>query len=175
MCPLKNTCLSRRFQSQMKVLEIHSKTAGTGKKCEFKDTDDQIRNQVEHAVKSEKLRSKLLEEGKTLTSQKLQEIAQSYEAVENQMSAINHVTNTKADEVNRVSSQSSSSDPSRRKPADKSFRCGRVGHFGKAECCPARGKTCKRCRGRDHFAVVCKKKDRGKVRQKRGQNSVNFN
>ena len=38
------------------------------------------------------------------------------------------------------------------------YRCGKLGHFGRDPSCPARGKTCRKCGGKNHFAVVCKAK-----------------
>ena len=36
------------------------------------------------------------------------------------------------------------------------YRCGNVGHFGRDPECPARGKTCHKCGGADHFGSQCK-------------------
>ena len=33
-----------------------------------------------------------------------------------------------------------------------------MGRFGRDPQCPAKGKTCRKCRGRDHFEKVCKTK-----------------
>ena len=38
------------------------------------------------------------------------------------------------------------------------YRCGLSGHFGRDPQCPAKGKTCRKCQGRDHFEKVCKTK-----------------
>ena len=38
------------------------------------------------------------------------------------------------------------------------YRCGNVGHYGRDPNCPARGKTCKKCGGANHFAQHCKTK-----------------
>ena len=38
------------------------------------------------------------------------------------------------------------------------YRCGKLGHFGRDPSCPARGKTCRKCGGQNHLAVVCKTK-----------------
>ena len=45
-----------------------------------------------------------------------------------------------------------------RKP--KCYACGYVGHTVKDPMCPARGQTCRKCSGKDHFATVCKSKSR---------------
>ena len=38
------------------------------------------------------------------------------------------------------------------------YRCGKVGHFGRDSECPARGKTCHKWGGADHFGSQCKTK-----------------
>ena len=38
------------------------------------------------------------------------------------------------------------------------YRCGKLRHFGRDPLCPARGKTCRKCGGKNHFPVVCKTK-----------------
>ena len=38
------------------------------------------------------------------------------------------------------------------------YRCGLLEHFGRDPQCPARGKTCRKCRGKDHVEKVCKTK-----------------
>ncbi|XP_070572649.1 uncharacterized protein [Ptychodera flava] len=40
------------------------------------------------------------------------------------------------------------------------YRCGQSGHYGKDPNCPARGKKCLKCNGADHFAAVCKTKQK---------------
>ena len=146
------------------------------KNCSFSDIDDQIRDQVIHTVKSSKLRRKLLENGKNLTLSRLQEIAVSFEAVENQMAAMS------VSEVNKVSyhknygeanyfarPSTSSRESNQNRPNTKfpyenhdkqCYRCGFTGHFGKDKCCPANGKSCNKCKGKNHFASVCKTKNR---------------
>ena len=38
----------------------------------------------------------------------------------------------------------------------KCYRCGKEGHSAKDSVCPARGRVCKKCNKRGHFAVCCK-------------------
>ena len=38
------------------------------------------------------------------------------------------------------------------------YRCGNTGHFGKDSSCPARGKKCHKCDGKDNFSKMCKSK-----------------
>ena len=37
-------------------------------------------------------------------------------------------------------------------------RCSLMRHFSRDPQCPARGKTCRKCHGKDHFEKVCKTK-----------------
>ncbi|XP_062550554.1 uncharacterized protein K02A2.6-like [Armigeres subalbatus] len=43
------------------------------------------------------------------------------------------------------------------------YSCGQEGHFSKSPECPAKGRTCRRCRGLDHFEAMCRKRDHNSV------------
>lgn len=43
------------------------------------------------------------------------------------------------------------------------YRCGHGDHLANDSACPAKGQTCRKCNGKDHYAKVCKSK--GKERQ----------
>ena len=140
------------------ILKYIARLKFQAKNCKFSDCDDQIRDQMIHTVKSEKLRRKLLESGKDLTLTKLKEIAMAFEAIENQMASMS------ISEVNKVSLGNSSnktgshktgpkdnhkgngnSRPNSKAPGkcdNQCYRCGQSGHFAKDKCCPALSKTC---------------------------------
>ena len=181
--PQVNVPFERHLFKQMSpdlgesILKFIARLKARAQNCEFNDIDDQIRDQVIHTVKSDILRRKLLECGKNLTLEKLKEIAITFEAVENQMAAMS------LKEVNKLSYGSSSKtshgkkfsasknakpNPNNNKSNDfsrkfkssngKCFRCGHSGHFSKDSKCPAWGKTCMKCKGKDHFSSVCRSK-----------------
>ena len=55
----------------------------------------------------------------------------------------------------------------RKKNGIQCYRCGSSGHLGRDPKCPAKGQTCRKCKGKDHFASVCKTKSKN-----RGVNQV---
>lgn len=76
--------------------------------------------------------------------------------------AVNQVTN-RTRSSNRGGRWQASAD--HRQTADhkqtatgKCHRCGRQGHYARDLACTAWGKDCRKCGGRDHFAVECKSK-----------------
>ncbi len=44
------------------------------------------------------------------------------------------------------------------KTESKCYRCGYTDHMGKDPKCPARGQTCHKCNGKDHFSKMCRTK-----------------
>lgn len=38
------------------------------------------------------------------------------------------------------------------------YSCGKQGHSSRSLSCPAKGRTCRRCRGLDHFEAMCRKR-----------------
>lgn len=50
------------------------------------------------------------------------------------------------------------------------YSCGNQGHLSKSSDCPAKGRTCRRCRGLDHFEAMCRKRkqiDNGRVKSRK--------
>ena len=119
--PQVNVPFERHLFKQMtpevgeSTLKFIARLKARAKNCQFSDSDDQIRDQVIHTVKSDKLRRKLLESGKDLTLDRLKEIATSFEAVENQMASMS------VSEVNKISHKESSKAQAFR-PNNDSFR-----------------------------------------------------
>ena len=139
------------------------------------EADKQIRDSILRKCKSDYLRRKLLEEGKDLTLARTLEIAEQCESIETHMAALSTTSGEAApaaakSQVNRVSSggvkpkfnkgKGERSYHDRSKSSKACYRCGRTGHFGRDPECPARGKTCTKCNGKDHFAPVCLTKPR---------------
>ena len=122
--PQVNVPFERHLFKQMtpevgeSVLKYIARLKFRAKTCQFKDSDDQIRDHVIHTVKSEKLRRKLLENGKDLKLDKLKDIAMSFEALANQMASMS------VSEVNKVSfnigSYEKTANKSKHRPTGKS-------------------------------------------------------
>ena len=72
------------------------------------------------------------------------------------------VSEPRKEDANRVYENTERPDgkQSRKKKGIHCYRCGSSGHMGKDPKCPAKGQTCRKCKGKDHFASVCKTKPR---------------
>ena len=150
--------------------------------CDYgADTENQIRDEVLCKCNSDYLRRKLLEVGPDLTLTRALELAGQCEELDTQMSMLSLDRNNTVEAVSQVDDRTATGGRKtqrRRLPADRKprqndnmnnqcYRCGKTGHWGRDQCCPARGKTCNLCNGKDHFSVVCqtKKQTKGRVHQ----------
>lgn len=144
------------------VLQFVTRLRLAAKDCEYgADKDNIIRDEVLYKCTNENIRRKLLEAGAELTLTKLLEIARQEEKIVSQMAHMGE----QQDSVNRVQSSGkgggdksdkSGGNRNRSKQKGKCYRCGKAGHYGRDENCPAKGKTCHKCGGADHFSNCCK-------------------
>ncbi len=133
--------------------------------CGYGDeSDNQIRDEILAKCTSNYTRRKLLEEGPTLTLARALEIGELCEGIETQMAAMSNGKD--AGTVNRVSEagarpksdkgrKSSQAQGKTKNVKGACYRCGQTGHYGRDPECPAKGKTCRKCQGKDHFSSVC--------------------
>ena len=146
------------------VLQFVTRLRKEGKDCTFStDFDNQIRDAVLCKCRSDYARHKLLEERIELTLARTLEIAEQYESVDRQMSHFIMSGSSKED-ADRVYETPERLDgkQNQKKNRIQCYRCGSSGHLGRDPKCPARGHTCRKCKGqckgKDHFASVCKTK-----------------
>ena len=136
------------------------------KDCGYGDeSDNQIRDELLAKCTSDYIRRKLLEEGPTLTLARALEIGEQCEGIEAQMAVLATTPSGKdTGTVNRVSEAGARAKPEKGKKLSQGktknvkgacYRCGQTGHYGRDPECPARGKTCIKCQGKDHSASVC--------------------
>ncbi|CAG2229358.1 unnamed protein product [Mytilus edulis] len=101
------------------------------KDCQYANPDRMVRDTIVLGTKSSKVGEKLINEGLELTLEKALDIARTYELSQRQLQTMNI-----------------GEDPNVNK------RCGYDHNAG--SYCPAKGKQCKKCDKKDHFAKICK-------------------
>ena len=142
------------------VLQFVTRLRQLAKNCCYREeTNNNIRDKVLCKCQSDYLRRKLLEEGQTLTLARTIELAEQCEKVDAQMSSLSVATSTASASMHRVFIKAKRGGE-KKSTDDSCYRCGNFGHYGCDPKCPAKGKTCKNCGGKNHFAVVCKTKKR---------------
>ena len=142
------------------------------KTCNFGSLHDSlVRDRIVFGVQSKHTRQKLLQERK-LTLEKCIDICRSNEATSSQMKEIASGSNleavNKVEDPTRDKGRSWQCDWKRRNDRNEQSRdnttrvtktchfCGNKHEMNKKKC-PAWGKQCQKCNGRNHFASVCKK------------------
>ena len=149
------------------MLQFVTRLRIAARDCKYGDddaVDAQIRDEVIYKCQSDTIRRKLLDEGGDLRLKRVLEVAAHEEEIEAQMSRMSVTPVTGS--VNRVRSYTKKGKnvgKFREKSGKSNFnnacyRCGEIGHFGRDASCPARGKTCLKCGGKDHFKKCCKTK-----------------
>lgn len=125
--------------------------------CEFETLKDSlIRDKIVVGINSNETRERLLRAGGDLTLGKAISMCQTAELTKVQMQALKADQTTEIGDVRKEKS-SRVQFQQQKKPVRN--RCGRCGSKHVAGQCPAYGKTCSRCRGRNHFAKCCKTKN----------------
>ena len=133
--------------------------------CDFKDSDEMIRDGIVFGTNSPKVREKLISKGSALTLDKAVELARSFEASQAQLSALagSNINNSE-ESVHLVQKQHTGKGPqatqlSISQPPRGTWLCGNCGRsHNSLSNCPARGQTCLYCKKPHHFAEVCKSK-----------------
>jgi hypothetical protein len=125
--------------------------------CEFGILkDDMIRDKIVCGIRSDSIRTKLLQEPK-LTLEKCISLARSAETSKPQVKEITSGNND--DKVNKVDHKQSRRQFQKVVPRPKTCQeclfCGRT-HERDRKKCPALGKTCTKCQKKNRFAHCCK-------------------
>ena len=141
------------------VQQFVTRLRKAAKDCDFgTDTDNQIRDAVLNKCTSTYIKRKLLEEGQGLNLTRTLEVAAKCEKIETQLAALS-VKGEESESINRINERSNNPSTSTQGRFQGRYKiCGLLGHFGRDPQCPAGGKTCRKCRGKDHFENVCKTK-----------------
>ncbi|GFR94448.1 retrovirus-related Pol polyprotein from [Elysia marginata] len=114
-----------------------------------------LRDRLVTGIRNPETRKKLLERRK-LTLQDTIDICRATESIASQIKEMD-LRQTSSDTINKIVKQPSR--PSKVRPTSAQAKCkfsGGQHQFLKSKC-PAYGKVCSKCGGRNHFAKVCKK------------------
>ncbi|CAK8685409.1 unnamed protein product [Clavelina lepadiformis] len=161
-CPKKNitferykfhTCTQKVDQS---IDEYVTQLKVIAKNCEFADlVESLIRDRVICGILDHKLQEALLRED-TLTLDKAMSICRAKELSKSQASALGEKSTTSMS-IDMVESKNANGQRRR------NFNCARCGRDHQIGRCPAFGKSCYHCGGRNHFASFCNSSRRSQI------------
>lgn len=165
--PKENSTYERHLLRQMKQRNGESIDAFTirlrvqAERCGFGDkVEENIKDQIIQNCQSASLRRDLLKRGDACLEEVLS-IAKVFETVAQQEKSFAGESELKSqiDTINKIDATSYG----KRKRFTETkqaecYRCGYFGHFSRDDRCPAKGKMCNKCGGRDHFAKKCRSK-----------------
>lgn len=166
--PKRNTTYERHVFRQMKQesderIEMFAMRLRTqAERCEFgEQVESNIKDQITEGCESTLLRRKILERGDD-DFDAILKLAKIIEAVSEQQKMFGRPENqTKgvdsSGEVNKISERPkfNRTADNNREPNGGCSRCGFNGHKTGDSKCPAMGKTCAKCGGKNHFARKC--------------------
>ena len=127
------------------------------KPCGYANVDEEIKIQIIQCCRSEQLRSRAMQD-ENLDLAKIISLGKTIESVDIQMKEMSKSQQlyAKDDSVNLVSKRKINSD--KKDAYKKCYSCG--GKFPHERECPAKTKTCNKCKKNGHFAKVCRSKER---------------
>lgn len=134
-------------------------------KCDFGTAiGDNIKDQIIEKCASPKLRRDLLKLGDTAQLEQVLKSAKIFEAIEETSKTLNEnepEPNFSEEKVNKIDFKyPPKRNLSFRDKQDECSRCGFTGHRSFDDKCPAKGKACNKCGGKDHFSRKCRSKKR---------------
>lgn len=115
------------------------------KTTEYEKQDDMIRDRIVMGINNKTTQEKLLREDK-LTLQKAVEICRAIEISKDQSKILQNEASVSEVKTSKNNKQ----------------KCRFCGYVHVARSCPAWGKTCAKCEGRNHFASVCFQENNGR-------------
>lgn len=190
--PKSNTVFARyKFQQRMQqesesAEQFITELKTLVKDCGYEKSDEMVRDRIVCGTKNVKVKERLLNEGSDLTLEKATDVARSYELNQQQLSTMNSREDPNIHGIRKTKPQKTAGfkqNPGYRqnptairyenkgakpkyetfKPKFESKSCPRCGYnHTKQQKCPAMGKSCQKCKKRDHFARMCRTQNRDK-------------
>lgn len=103
---------------------------------------------------SNELRRRILKEDHSLAE--IEALGAMFECVDEQVKSLSNVTANTQEKIFKVTESKKVEDKPDTNGQLSCYRCGNTGHFSKSPNCPARNKTCRRCKRIGHFESVCR-------------------
>lgn len=155
-------------ENDEKIGKFAMRLRAQAERCSFGDkADEHIKDQLIEKCLSPKLRVDMLRCGDD-NLEKILNVAMNFEAIEEQRKA--YETNNAGSitpEVNKIDNNRNDAQKKTPPPTTtfnerqlECTRCGFTGHRSFEDKCPAKGKTCNKCGGKDHFMRKCRAKKR---------------
>lgn len=175
--PKKNTTYERyelrklKQNDDEKIAAFAMRLRKQAERCDFGDNfEDHVKDQLIEKCSSSRLRRKLLALGDAKLDVVIRE-AKAFEAVQEQGQALDEKLDNhdKTIEVNKIDTHQKAV-PSINGRAVVCHRCGYTGHRQFDDKCPAKGKTCNKCGGANHFSRRCRTK--GEPNRKRNRRVI---
>jgi len=164
--PRKNEAYKRyvfrtRLQNESENLRLKSQSCNFGMLC-----DSMIRDQIVIGVQDKRVRMQLLKET-DLTLERAIKICQASECALAQLKSFSDEKETAEVDAVRSATERAMSKKKKNKPSQESRGCGKCGNKHAPRKCPAFGKDCRNCGGKNHFAKCCYSKKKVQLLEKR--------
>ncbi|GFN81065.1 polyprotein [Plakobranchus ocellatus] len=136
------------------------------RQCDFAEMDNMVRDKIVFSIKEKPLKERLLREDDP-TLQKDKDLCLAFEVTQIEIKKMNKPgTTTSGNDqprsvapLQRVKKKKFAPEPSKR-------TCKQCGSEHRPRQCPAYDKTCHKCKGKNHFATVCRSGQKNKTPHK---------
>lgn len=145
--------LKQEENESIGMFEIRLRTHA--ERCEFSDQlDSNIRDQITQTCRSDLIRRKILERTEASLDD-IMKMARSIEAASSQQKIFNNNSSSSTtNDVCKINVKQKYKNESKNFSIECN-RCGKRGHKALDPNCPAKGKVCSKCNGKNHFARKC--------------------
>jgi hypothetical protein len=128
------------------------------KACSYRDADEMVRDRIVCGILNPRIRERLLVEGDALTLETTIEKCRMFETTQAQLRTFDEGSIKKEvdsiHKINRCPSRRNGKFKTSSPRSRECYFCG--GSYSPNPACPAKGKTCTKCRKPNHFARVCR-------------------
>ncbi|GFO10750.1 polyprotein [Plakobranchus ocellatus] len=136
------------------------------RQCDFAETDNMVRDKIVFSIKEKPLKERLLREDNP-TLQKVKDLCLVFEVTQIEIKKMNKAgTTTSGNDQSRSVAPLQQVKKKKFAPEPSKRICKQCGSEHRPRQCPAYGKTCHKCKGKNHFATVCRSGQKNKTPHK---------